>query len=568
MSQSEPEGCPRAVLARLRQRYPDSPFLALGQTVFWDEPVKATLRKLLDDNHLGGQMVLGVHDTDYFAKAHLPYSKQGRFALMPHNDGSTKALWSAAGEISTLFGSETFPTRHDYVRCGVAFRKLASAHPNGPQAFLDELTEAWGWRGLVYTGSRDLIVHYLPLKDVGDGLLKMLEWGFTNALAQVVPGCCQDEAKNVTQTVLNWCRQFMQAHPEKTLSDLFQFLLPQFYTILLGAEPQNTSVACTTNLLRLTPQTAHLPRFRFVDLFLSPQTRDIALHAYNTALAGSEMYTLDRFGAGALPFDVVLPERGRGTLRVTPRVLFVETRQPVAIGLKKPIESVQELAEILNRKLGDQVTLVGKAVSLVSMLAQEFIFVFSEEGSMYVKRTRQMNDMLAAQGVALDMRPILRMRYHTWDALSGGKSTLVPTAHLADTFGQKTITTPEFAANWKQVIQEQRRLLAQIAQVRKPLELLQFLQARDTSENWDEQARTYALGKQHLCDKWKQAETIQRQVDALYATLKQLKRESQNAQRVQGNHFRSVIEWTPDETARRAAYEQKTADLTAQKWGV
>lgn len=568
MSQSEPGGCPRDVLAQLRQQYPDAPFLALGQTVFWDEPVKAALRKLLDDNHLGGHMVLGVHDTDYFAKAHLPHSRQGRFALMPHNDGSTKSLWSAAGEISTLFGSETFPTRQDYVRCGVAFRKLARSHPGGPQAFLDAMTEAWGWRGLVYTGSRDLIVHYLKLQEVGDGLLDMLKWGFENALAQVVPGCCQDEAKRVTETMLGWCSQFRNTYPEKTLSDLFQHLLPQFYTILLGAEPQNTSVDCTTNLLRLTPQTAHLPRFRFVDLFLNPQTREHALHAYNTALAGSEIYTLDRFGAGALPFDVILPERGRGTLRVTPRVLFVETRQPVAIGLKKPIESIQELAEILNRKLGDQVTLVGKAVSLVSMLAQEFIFVFNEEGSLYVRRTRHMNDMLAARGIPLDMRPILRMRYHTWDALVVGKSTLHPTPHLAATFGQPTITTPEFAAHWKQVVQEQRRLCEQVAQIRKPPELLQFLQAQGGGEDWEEQSRAYAQAKQLLCDHREHAEAIQRQVDALYATRKQLKQRSRNTQLEQGEHFRSVAEWTPNEVARRAAYEGETRVLMLQKRSV
>lgn len=555
----------RELLAQLRTQFPDSPFLALGQTVFWDEPVKAVLRQLLDSLELGGVMVLGIHDTDYFAKTRAGASRQGRFLMLPHNDGTTRDLWSAAGEISTLFGSETFPRRSDFVRAGGAFDRVAGTAPEGRQVFCDSLTEAWGWRALVYTGSRDLIMNRLSLREVGDGILEMLGWGFENALLQIAPECCQTEARRTTDTILHWCHIYRAAHPDHTLTDLYQYLLPKLHSLLLKHPPAQMTVTCTTDLLLLTPQTACLPRFRFVDLFLNPATRETAIAAYNAAVAGSEIYTLDRFGAGALPFDVVLPDRGRGTLRITPRVLFVETRQPLAIGLKRPIESLQEVAEILTARYGEQVTLVGKAVSLISMLAQEYIFVFHEEGSQYVHRTRRMNDLLARQGVPLDMRPILRLRYSTWDSLEASRATLCLPPHLASAFGRSQITGPEFASQWRHVVEEQRRLCREMARLRRPTDLIRSLQERDPMTPWAEHLEDYAAARAALVKLRAQAVSLHEEIHRLYTQLKELRRRSVEIQQAQGAHFRSVAAWTPDQMARRQEFDTAFQTVEEEK---
>ncbi len=55
-------------LKTIRAAHADVPFLALGQTVLWDEPMKAVWQRLLDAHLPDARLIAGVHDTDYFAK--------------------------------------------------------------------------------------------------------------------------------------------------------------------------------------------------------------------------------------------------------------------------------------------------------------------------------------------------------------------------------------------------------------------------------------------------------------------------------------------------------------------
>jgi hypothetical protein len=553
MSLTNAEPGDSTAVAQLLTQFPGSPFLALGQTVFWDEPVKSVLRFTLDK--IGaGHMVLGVHDTDYFAKTRVRKSGPGKFVLLAHNDGSTRDLWSAAGEISTLFGSETLPDRHRLKAAGVPLQRLAKSKGEAASAFIDSVTEAWGWRGLVYTGSTDLIVSRLPLKDVGPGIVQLLSWAFENAAVHIGPACCCGEAHKTADTIVAWCKEYCEQHPERYLTDLFQAVLPKIYSLVLGSPPGEVTVDGTANLLRFTPATATLPRFRFVDLFLAPETREIATSGYNAAVHGSTIYTLDKFGAGAIPFDLIVPGRGRGTIRVTPRVVFVETPQPVAIGLKQPISSVQELAAVLTAKLGNEISLVGKAVTLVSMLAQEFIFVFNEEGSTYVSRTRQLNDALAAAGIPLDMRPILRMRYETWDALDAASATIRLPEHLASAFGRAQITGPEFAASWRTVVEEQKQLCSRSAHIKKPVELMEFLQEHDPLGGWEAHLQRYQELKAALLVIRQQAIPLHAEVHQAYENIKSAQIRRAAIQTAMGEHFRSVTAWSQTELEQRNAF--------------
>src|SRR3712207_4694454 len=101
----------RNTIEALRRDYPDAQFLALGQTALWDEPTKATFRRALDAIWPEARLIAAAHDSDYFAKlpGHPAHKQSGKYALLPHDDAGTRGLWSAAGEMSRLFGSEDVP---------------------------------------------------------------------------------------------------------------------------------------------------------------------------------------------------------------------------------------------------------------------------------------------------------------------------------------------------------------------------------------------------------------------------------------------------------------------------
>jgi len=540
-------------LRALRERYPTTPFLALGQTVWWDEPMKAVLRALLDEGDLGGEMLLGVHDTDYFAKVNTRLPGQSRFDLLPHNDGTTRDLWSAAGEISRLFGSECLPARHDLTGYGIPLRQLAQQHGDARQEFINQNTAAWGWRGLVYTGSRDLIVHELKLDDVMPGIRAMLEYGFDGTLASIESPSVARAARRHAKRLIADCCDYCRTAPDATLPDLYRHMYPRLFGLLLGRPMSDYSVTSTSELLRFGPDTADKPRFALVDRFLRPDTRPLAVEAYDEAVGGSEMYTLSKFGLGALPFDIVIPGHGRGTLRVTLRAVHVECRDPIRIRTARPVTSVRDLAAALSERFGPATVLVGKAVTLITMLASEFIFVFNEEGSAYVSRTRAMNDRLAAAGLDLQLHPILRVHYQTWDAAGNVRTMVSVPDPMSGPFRSAALSLAELSKRWRHVVAEQEALLSELAVIRSPRKLLAYLVRRSPGE-WTDAARRYSRLTQEIVKARHELGRLDTEAAAMRDSLTTVRRRLLASEAARGNHFRSVARWTDEEEARREEY--------------
>jgi hypothetical protein len=227
----------------------------------------------------------------------------------------------------------------------------------------------------------------------------------------------------------------------------------------------------------------------------------LARRAYDAAVAGSGIYTLDQFGFDAIPFDAVIPGRGRGTIGISPREIVIHTSEPVVLPTSKPVEDVAALAETLSSELGNEVCIVGKAVVLIPMIAQEFILVFHQGASAYTEHTHELVESLNHAGIALKCHPILRLYHKTWDSLGSISVNLNLPAHLAEAFGKQEITSKEFSQRWSEVSARQKALLHNLADAKKPAALLSFLAGYHSSldaPDWPEKLTAYLAARKTL----------------------------------------------------------------------
>jgi len=526
----------QAAVAKLREL--KAPVLACGQTVFWDEPVKIALREILDAFAPEIPMWLGVHDSDYFSRGVTLQDGKGCAALS-HNDGSTRGIWAAAGELSVLFGGEVVPTQEDLAGAGVSLEKAARAARMERDQFLNSVTEAWGWKGLVCLGSEHPVAAHISLAQLRRPLSDLLRWGFETSSSFLGSEDARVRARQVGESILGWLDDARDAREQPPLTRFYQELIPRFCSLLLGREPENLVLFSSSEFFRFDATTAERPRFALLSLFLNGKTAGSARMAYDDAVKGSGIYELDKFGGGAIPFDVVVRGKGRGTIFVSEREIRVGFESGlVVIPISEPVEEAKALAVVLETALGKGISLVGKALVLPLMFSAEFVMVLHQEASVYLPLTRKMCRLMRRAGLELALHPILRLRYHTWSSLSGVEASFHLPAHLAAAFQKEKVSAAEFAATWEEVVARQGPFLAHLRELKPPEELLAYLSTRDVA--WKAKAEEWSGAHRTLHETGEWVKCYRMTADELTATIAGLNSEIAELERRKGELRRQV----------------------------
>jgi hypothetical protein len=506
--------------------------LALGQTVFWDEPLKAMLPLIGAQVGVRVDLVAGIHDTDYFAKLPGGVASQSQFSALPKNDGTTKNFWSAAGEFSALFGSEATVPREAFGRAGVPIEKLSQREP----AFIDHITEAYGWRGIAARDPRAQVTSELSLEPIFPVLQQTFHWALNETVKTVATDNVRNSAIAGGDSIHTLMCDTRESCMGQTLATFYECLLSDFHKLVAGKNVAS-EITRTSTLLSFSERTCNQKRFQFVDLFINPSTRTVAIDAYNRAVEGSDTYSLDKFGTGAIPFDLVIPGVGRGTIRLAPHALVIMTPEPIFVDLKSEIRSISDLAKVVEARFGP-CAMVGKAITLISMLASEFIFAFHETASSYVHRTRAMHNHLIKNGIDVRVNPILRVSLSAWDSLSVVDASLSLPGHLQQGFGAQQVSCGEFAGRWRQVVSEQERILERLHDARSPHAAICALTCIAGDEFRDLAAEYEKLHERFVPLRDQQME-LDKKREKIRARLRAIKREWQETEIKMGQMYRA-----------------------------
>ncbi len=502
-----------------------TPLLALGQTVFWDELLKSMLAAAARQHAPDLRLIAGAHDTDYFSKLTETGRTNGGFSLQPRDDDRTQQMWAAVAETSALLGTEYAVKRADLRAAGVPLRQLARRHPDGLRQFYREVTGAWGWRGVANHSAERTVACDISAHHVSPAVRDLMAWAIERSREVLVDEGCHSAAERMLQVLDNLIERYRLQTEDSTLTDLYLCLLSGFYAVLLGGLPEQVEVTASTDLLLFTCDTIDAPRFDVLDAFLDPSTRTEASAAYDTVVAHSGIYRLEKFGDGAIPFDIVICGRGRGTIRVLGnRAIFDLPEGSIEGVTSGEIIDRQGMLAAIADAFGCDARLVGKAIVLPLMLSREFSMVLLENASTYVPQSHRLVRLLSDAGVELAFNPILRLHFETWDAIGVADAALRLPNHLRPFFPDDCINTNCFSEQWRAAVAGARALIEQLGSARAPEDILAAL--RESGEDVSDLAREHRRVARRRRDSGREIESLCERTQALWIEIKQMLREA------------------------------------------
>lgn len=458
---------------------------------FWDAQLKAILAHKLQ----GVEFQQFVHDVDYLSKVRNPtayrFDHDGDgYAAVPHNSTFTLDIWTAAFEIMSLFGGEVIVDPFELREHQYPWKLITKSYPK----LIDEITQAFGWRGIVNIAGNDIIAGEITPKALEDEVKEIVEFAIMETKKIINHSQVIDfkPLYAIQETIIN---------DGLTLKNAYLKAFTESLKLFFGCIPENIKLSSSSDFLKFNTDTCFKPRFEILDIFVNPETKDLAINAYNKAVEGTGIVTLDKFGEGAIPFDLYIPEIGRGTLHClshTTKELYIvdglnDRSVVIATITLKNKPNVYNIAEALEEKFGKNISLVGKAITLPLMLLNEAPIVLNEKGSSYFPQVHKLCANLKKHNIPLILQPVLRTVFNSLDAIHILKDRVVfkLPEHLVFISGQTEINAESLSIKWRSWVERARLLYANLLTERSPEKILQIIIGHYSTKEWLDLYREY-----------------------------------------------------------------------------